>query len=266
MRFCQADGTPLVDDAPVDPYKTMVAQPADIAKAMGSSSDDVLDLPEQADPARTMYASEAEIRAEMDAKDAGDVIDIPPMGEEEPEFSEPAPPPSPFSTPDLGSPSGAPIPSPFDEPKSYEDAPATPSFAEPKPASEEASYNPFNDPAPMAQAEWTPPPVAQDPSWSNQPVGGNPPPTTAGQNQTLAIISLVTGILSIFCCGWIVPGVVAVVLGFMAKSKAENDPANYGGRTLALWGIITGGVSLVLGIIVVILYLSGFLLSALGNM
>ncbi|MCC7306699.1 MAG: DUF4190 domain-containing protein [Acidobacteria bacterium] len=80
----------------------------------------------------------------------------------------------------------------------------------------------------------------------------------AGQNKTLAIVSLVVGILSIFCCGWFIPGIVAIVLGFMAKGKATNDPANYGGKGLALGGIITGAVSLVLGVIVVVLYFLGF--------
>ena len=47
MRFCQADGTPLVDDVPIDPYKTMVATPADIAAVSGATaeSEDVLDIP-----------------------------------------------------------------------------------------------------------------------------------------------------------------------------------------------------------------------------
>src|SRR5687768_15514157 len=127
MRFCQADGTPLLEDAPVDPYKTMVARPQDIAAATppSSATDDVLDLPADADPAKTMYASEEEIRSEMAARDAGDehVIDIPPLTEPEPpRFSEPSPPPSPFSAPDISSPGVPPIPSPFDSPKpmSYE--------------------------------------------------------------------------------------------------------------------------------------------------
>ena len=37
MRFCQTDGTPLVDDAPpVDPYKTMVASKEEIFAAISS--------------------------------------------------------------------------------------------------------------------------------------------------------------------------------------------------------------------------------------
>lgn len=89
----------------------------------------------------------------------------------------------------------------------------------------------------------------------NAPISAGP----QSKNQTLAIISLVTGILSLFCCGWFIPGIAAIVMGFMAKSKAGNDPANYGGSGLALGGIITGAVSLVLGVIVVALYFLGFL-------
>src|SRR4030095_14618394 len=101
MRFCQADGTPLVEEAPVDPYKTMVARPEDLAPSKPSESEDVLDLPAESDPAKTMYASEDEIRAEMAARDE-QVIDIPPLVEPgAPGFREPAPPPSPFSS-DLG--------------------------------------------------------------------------------------------------------------------------------------------------------------------
>ena len=58
MRFCQTDGTPLVDDAPaLDPYKTMVAKPGEIAAAMAADepvpapddTDDVLQLPSEPD-------------------------------------------------------------------------------------------------------------------------------------------------------------------------------------------------------------------------
>ena len=64
MRFCQTDGTPLVDAAPaVDPYKTMVATPADIAAMIPPISasvepgpeppDEVLDIP-ASDPKKTI--------------------------------------------------------------------------------------------------------------------------------------------------------------------------------------------------------------------
>lgn len=285
MRFCQADGTPLLDDAPIDPYKTMVARPGDLGSAMGSSQqDDVLDLPAQSDPAKTMFASEDEIRAEMDARDAGDVIDIPPLAEPElPKFSEPAPPPSPFSSPEFGGASGAPIPSPFDEPKPFSYEPVTPpyeepapafepvppSFADPEPIREEPAFNPFDQPptAPIAQAEWTPPPAAQDQQWSNQPIGQNRPPSGgSGINQTLPIVSLVLGIASLCCYISPITGIAALVTGYMGMKNANNDPAHYGGKGLAIAGMITGGVFFLLGLLywVYIIFIIG--LSAMGSL
>ena len=270
MRFCQADGTPLVEDAPVDPYKTMVARPEDLAAASGSEqSEDVLDLPSASDPAKTMYASEDEIRAEMAAQDE-QVIDIPPLVEPEPPaFSEPGPPPSPFSS-DLGVSSASPIPSPFDEPKSSTYEPPTPQFA--VPFREEPAFNPFDQQpsAPIAQAEWTPPPVP-DAGWQNQQIGQNtpfqPPPAGTGSvNQTLPIVSLVFGIVSLCCYISPLTGIVALVTGFIGMKNANNDPQNYGGKGLAIAGMITGGVFFLLGLLywIYIIFVVG--LAALGSM
>jgi len=275
MRFCQSDGTPLVEDAPVDPYKTMVARPEDFAAATPPSeqSDDVLDLPSESDPAKTMYASESEIRAEMDARD-DQVIEIPPLVEPPaPSFSEPGPPPSPFAPSDLGQTSAPPIPSPFDEPKpSTYEPPPIPSFAEPEPYKEEPAFNPFDQPAnaPIAKAEWAPPPVP-DAGWQNQQIGQNTPfqppaPGTGSLNQTLPIVSLVFGIVSLCCYISPVTGIVALVTGFMGMKNVNNDPQNYGGKGLAIAGMITGGVFLLLGLLywIYIIFVVG--LAALGSM
>ena len=277
MRFCQADGTPLVEDVPVDPYKTMVARPEDIAAA-SPPSEDVLDLPAQSDPAKTMFASEDEIRAEMAARDEGDeqVIDIPPLVEPEPpKFSEPAPPPSPFSSPETGGPSGAPIPSPFDAPKPMSYEQPEPSFAEPEPAREEPAFNPFDQPAPapIAQAEWTPPP-APEPSWQNQPVGQNtpfqPPVAASGSvNQTLPIVSLILGIVSLCCYISPVTGLGALITGYLGIKNANNDPQTYGGKGLAIAGMIIGGIMFLIGAgyyIIIILMYAGLIAGSMFNM
>jgi hypothetical protein len=73
----------------------------------------------------------------------------------------------------------------------------------------------------------------------------------AGQNKTLAIVSLVLGILSIPCCG-VLTGVPAVIVGFIAKSKINSNPSEYGGAGLALGGIITGVLGTIIGIILLI--------------
>lgn len=272
MRFCQSDGTPLVEDAPIDPYKTMVARPQDIAtESSAGGSDDVLDLPSESDPAKTMYASEKEIREEMARHDATDeqVIEIPPLANA-PKYSEP--PPSPFSAPDVGSSTVPPIPSPFDEPKSSTYEPPAPAFAEPEPLREEPAFNPFDQPAggQMAQAEWTPPPVP-DAGWQDQQIGQNTPfqPPAAGTgslNQTLPIVSLVFGVVSLCCYISPLTGIVALVTGYMGMKNANNDPANYGGKGLAIAGMVTGGIFLLLGLFywIYIIFIIG--LSAMGSM
>jgi len=315
MRFCQADGTPLEQAAePVDPYKTMVARPADIAAAIPKSSfdapaseppaaapkpdhEEVLQLPKDEDSRKTVFASEQEIRSEM-ASQPGDeqVMEIPPLGEspvpEPPRFAEPSlsppsfgdvgsKPPSPFDTPQ-DKPSDAPdfqktsppIPSPFSEPKPVEkvapssfeppkasEAPPSP-FDMPKPAAQEppppsfqdykepepvfqqsAGGSPFDQPSapPPGPADWNPPAVP-DAGWQNPPAvssGAQAPAAAKGPNQTLAIISLVLGILGIiFCSG--LTGPIAFIMGIMARRKAARNPAQYGGSGLALGGIITG--------------------------
>lgn len=285
MRFCQTDGTPLVDAAPpVDPYKTMVARPEDIAAAIPpivasaepgpeppAESDDVLDLP-AADPKKTMYASEEEIRSAMAEVDKP-IVDLPPAA------PEPAPPPfiAAVEEADPGSSKTTPpIPSPFNSPStpkpefpSFEaPEPAPPAFAQPEPPA--PAFNPFDSPAseanaPLAESNWTPSPAADDQSWQqNEPMHnpqyqpGSGIPAAGGQNQTLAIVSLVLGIASIiFCAG--LTGPPALITGIMAKKKATNNPAEYGGAGLALGGIITGILGTLLLLLVVAYFVFVFL-------
>lgn len=304
LKFCQIDGTSLVEDAPVDPYKTMVASKEEIAAAMYSMSKDepavpeesVLDIPSAVDANVTQVVSEAELRAEMEKISSADnqVIDVPPIAEPEPpkfnepkltapSFGESAPPPSPFSTGDQpskpadepSSMTSQPIPSPFGEPKPpsmepstpfeheysapEEPTPPTPQFAEP-----EAAFNPYEHSAPkaaepLAQSERTAP-AASDTNMQNpQNFGQTPVSASSGPNQTLAIVSLVCGVLGLtLCCGTLIVPLVAVITGFMARGKANNDPANYGGAGLALGGLITGAIGVVGSILVLIYVLINF--------
>jgi len=276
MRFCQTDGTPLVDAAPpVDPYKTMVAGPGDLAALIPPvastpepepepAAEEVLDLP-AADPKKTMYASEDEIRSAMAEVDSP-LVDVPPVAE-----PEPAPPafiaPPMEDAPPAFSKTTPPIPSPFDapppEPQFSAPEPEPPAFVQPDPPA--PAFNPFEHSAPepaapLVQAEFTPTPAAQDQSWQNEPMQnpqyqpGSGLPAAGGQNQTLAIVSLISGILGLtLCCGVVIPSLVAVITGFMARSRASNDPANYGGGGLAIAGLITGVLGLI-GSLIVLAY------------
>lgn len=347
MRFCQTDGTPLVEVVeniqPEDPYKTVVANQQDIFNAIPpedpfktvvgnpikkDDSGDLLQLPEEHDPLKTMYVSEKEIRNEManvPTPPKEDVFEIPitpietaPKFEEpkfeipsEPSFTTPAPPkfnepnlsppsfgdaptqitdssqfespfskssapieppkfePPTFNEPQFGSPFGASIPSPFNEDKSAKlEAPLTPlpSFKDPEPEPPKAfeQNNPFNQQSfgqnqPIQQTEWTPPP-APEASWQNQEIGQNtpfqPPVAGGGENQTLAIISLVLGIVGIVFCQ--ITGPIALITGYMARKKATENPAEYGGSGLAMAGIITGIIGTLLLVLIVLYFILVF--------
>ncbi len=295
LRFCQVDGTPLVDkDEPVDPYKTMVARKEDIAAAIPKApaevkpevpepavpaplDNQVLEIPPAADPNKTQLVTEEELRAEMAKRSEDEVIDVPPATPSETStppspFGEPSSaPPSPFSASPseeekeepgpANFPTSPPIPSPFSPEKfgshpesSGSETPSVPPFAPPA-EDKESSPKPFEQPAPaapMAQAEFNPP--AKSNMQNPQNFGQAPAP--AGQSQTLSIISLILGIAGLtICCGWVLPSVLAIILGFVAKSKATNDPAQYGGSGLALGGIITGAIGII-GSIIVLIYVA----------
>jgi len=334
MRFCQSDGTPLVaDEAPADPYKTMVASKDDIAAALNSpafdadkqesaaesatssgpaAEDEPLQIPEEP-IASQQRGSEFETRiAQPAGGDEGQVMEIPPLVEptpEPPSFSEPSvsppsfsehtPPPSPFASSGANAsgsrddfPTTPPIPSPFGDslPASFEPPPSEPQYSEPEPATPEynepepaprysepepassipafaesersapsPAFNPFEAQASapsetnMAQSEWTPP------AGQNQPFQSPPAGAPAGQSKTLAIISLICGIAGLtICCGTFIVSIVGLVLGFMARGKANQDPAHYGGAGLALGGIITGALGLVGGLVAWIVYVLYF--------
>ncbi len=63
----------------------------------------------------------------------------------------------------------------------------------------------------------------------------------------LAITSLVLGILSIPTLGLLGLGaLLAIVLGIVALVKAKNSPGEYGGKGLAIGGIVCGGLSVLI--------------------
>lgn len=336
LRFCQADGTPLVDvsEAASDPYKTIVSNqneisvpPLDPFKTMVAGAplkkdeDDLLQLPDAPDASKTMTVSQDEMNDALGgappspfgsassgsgSKTRGSdafgatPLDLPQFNESSlspPSFGDLSPQiiDSPASAPkpetassdstlvmntgsafeessgqtDFGKPFNQPAPSPFDAapPTSYQ-PPSSPPFKEPEQpfGTQSNSFNqspfeqsppPYN--APMQQTEWTPPPAPES-NWQNQNIGANtpfqPPVSGQGQNQTLAIVSLASGVLGL-CCG--VLGIVALITGFMAKNNADANPNEYGGRGMAVAGMILGGISIVLMIVGIIINFMGLL-------
>ncbi len=54
-------------------------------------------------------------------------------------------------------------------------------------------------------------------------------------------------------------------MGFIAKKKAEEDPAHFTGRGLALGGMITGGLGILGFIVAIILQIFFGVLSSLSR-
>ena len=75
--------------------------------------------------------------------------------------------------------------------------------------------------------------------------GGSQPQSTS----VLAIVSLVTGILGILCCGWFVLSIAALVTGFLGRKEIADSQGAKKGGGLAMAGLILGAVGIVLGIL-----------------
>lgn len=166
-RFCQVDGTPLVEmvESPPqseDPFKTVVVGKQDLPLgnisedpmkttviSADSKDDDILQIPEVFDPMKTMVVSEP---IKFDKPVAKPVADEPPVSAPElPKFSEPDLSPPNFG--DLGAKetsktetpkTESPIANPFNEPPKF-NAPIANPFSEP-PKFESPFSTPTNEP------------------------------------------------------------------------------------------------------------------------
>ena len=86
-------------------------------------------------------------------------------------------------------------------------------------------------------------------------------------DQTLAIVSLAAGAASLtigWCCSsGLLLGPAAMIVGFIALSQNKKDPQSYGGRGLAIGGIVAGGLFLLIYVGIMVVYLLAALLSNL---
>ncbi|HEV7857193.1 MAG TPA: DUF4190 domain-containing protein [Pyrinomonadaceae bacterium] len=124
----------------------------------------------------------------------------------------------------------------------------------------------FSDPTPPTPSSWmdAPTPVPSMPAsqpWSTggmQPQQQGMPSYSGTQNQqnTLAIVSLVCGVLSILCFG-LVTGIPAIITGYMQLNKIKSDPQTFGGRGLAIGGMATGAVGTLLTILTILIFMAG---------
>ncbi|MEQ4302878.1 hypothetical protein ABNF97_16025 [Plantactinospora sp. B6F1] len=138
-----------------------------------------------------------------------------------------AQPPQPTSGQPYGQPTSG---QPYGQPQ-YQDAP-----------------QPYQDPygqQPMPGQPYGAAPGYQTPGYG--PVGG--------QNNTLGLVAMIVGIISIpaACCAalGILAGIAGVVLGILGRGKVSRGEASNGGQALA--GLICGAIGLLLGVVNLIL-------------
>ncbi len=74
------------------------------------------------------------------------------------------------------------------------------------------------------------------------PVGLRPPANAK------AIVSLVCGCLGMTCCGILIPSILAVVFGHIAKGEIRASGGQQGGDGMALAGLILGYIGSGLGV------------------
>ena len=71
-------------------------------------------------------------------------------------------------------------------------------------------------------------------------------------DQTMPTISMILGILSLttVCCfGGFYLGVPAAILGLIGMRNADRDPGRYGGRGMAIAGMVIGIITFLIGIV-----------------
>ncbi len=112
--------------------------------------------------------------------------------------------------------------------------------------------------------EYIPPPVPQ-PGWAPPP----PPAYPAKPQQSLAVASMVLGIVSItigWCCSFgILTSPIALVMGIVALVQIKNDPAKYGGKGFAIGGIAMGALYFAIFLVIILLYGIGILMGGLHS-
>ena len=106
--------------------------------------------------------------------------------------------------------------------------------------------------------EWKP--LSAFPEFSGAVSAGAPGMSASKPVSTLAVVSLVCGILSVTCLG-ILAGLPAIITGHLAFGRARKASAQYGGGGMALAGLIMGYLSIILSLV-----LLGFLLPALSKL
>ena len=92
--------------------------------------------------------------------------------------------------------------------------------------------------------------VSPSASYTTSPEAQNQEPIPVYKNNTLAITSLVLGILSILF--YFLTAIPGIITGHMARSKAKKMPDRFEGQGMALAGLILSYIMLLITIVFVV--------------
>ena len=150
-----------------------------------------------------------------------------------------------------------------DVPFSSNEPPPTMVYPPPMPPSVSPSEQPTMD----FPESYKPPLVVMAPQQAIQPGWIPPPPPAYGAHpdQTMAVIAMIAGLVSItigWCCSvGLLTSPFAIVLGIVSLFQIKKDPRKYGGKGMAIAGIITGSVFLAILVLIALIWGLGILLS-----
>ena len=127
----------------------------------------------------------------------------------------------------------------------------------------------MNDPRATNPAGWaggsSPTPYTQNTTPAYNPPQFGMAHVSRSLDQTLPTVSLVLGVASLIfiCCyGGLWLGIPAAIVGFMGMRNADSDPSRFGGRGLAIAGLILGIITFIMSMLILVLGLAGNALQA----
>jgi hypothetical protein len=113
---------------------------------------------------------------------------------------------------------------------------------------------------PPTSPQWQPPPPAA-PIWRPPP----PPAYVQPENKNLATAAMTVGIISV-TVGWLclgpIPGIAAIIMGAVALSQIKKTPNLVGGKPMAVVGLVTGGVTVLIYAAIMVFYVILFIVAA----
>jgi|ERR1051326_1122145 hypothetical protein len=148
----------------------------------------------------------------------------------------------------------------------------TPSSREPPPTVQvnAPETNPLGKPTFDLPGSYSPPVQYQQPppapAWQPPPA---PVTYSSAPQQGLALASLILGVVSItvgWCCYFgVVTAPISIIMGAISLVQIKNDPSRYGGKPLAIVGIVTSSLYFVLVLLFVLLWGFSMFLHGVGK-